>query len=88
MLNGTLLVQTSDGRLFACRDTNDPDLAHVWHAIAVKRVTAGGDVPEETAARRGRQPGVSGRQFAPRTSRMILLRKVGSTVLGKFPGSV
>jgi hypothetical protein len=86
MLNGTLLVQTSDGRLFACRDTNDPDLAHVWHGIAVKRVTAGGqyltDRPHNTPF------GLTGRQYAPKTSRMILVRKVGSTVLGKFPGSV
>lgn len=86
MLTGTILVQTSDGRLFACRDTNDPDLAHVWHGIAVKRVSAGGDYP--TMDLTARVTGVSGRQFAPRTSRMILVRKAGSTVLGKFPGSV
>jgi hypothetical protein len=83
MLTGTLLVQTSDGRLFACRDTNDPDLDHVWHGIAVKRVSAGGDLPTDVTQFR-----LSRQQFAPRTSRMILVRKVGSTVLGKFPGSV
>lgn len=83
MLTGTLLVQTSDGRLFACRDTNDPDLAHVWHGIAVKRVSAGGDFPTDVAQFR-----LSRQQFAPRTSRMILVRKAASTIVGKFPGSV
>ena len=42
MATQTLIVESSDNRLFAVRETNDPDLAHVFHAIPMKRAKGGG----------------------------------------------
>lgn len=64
----TIVIKTSDGRLFAARDTNDPDLAHVWHGIPIKRAAGGYAVKG--------------------TGRMILVRKVGSTILGPYAGAI
>ena len=46
--NQTLIVESSDNRLFAVRETNNPDLAHVFHAIPMKRVKGGGFVVKGT----------------------------------------
>jgi len=35
------IVKNAAGYLFAVRETNNPDLAHVWHAIPMKRVKGG-----------------------------------------------
>lgn len=32
-----LIVETSAGQLYRVAETGDPDLAHVWNGIAVKR---------------------------------------------------
>jgi len=42
MADQSFIVESSDNRLFAVRETNDPDLAHVFHAIPMKRIKGGG----------------------------------------------
>ena len=36
-----MIIETSDNRLYAVRETGDADLAHVWLGIEVKRTKAG-----------------------------------------------
>jgi hypothetical protein len=43
-----MIIQASDGTLYLVHDFSDPDLAHVWEGIAVKR-TAAGYVPQAGA---------------------------------------
>lgn len=33
-----MIIEDSANQLYRVRDTNDPNLAHVWFGIAVKRV--------------------------------------------------
>ena len=49
MLNSyQTIIETSANQLFAVRETNDADLAHVWLGIAVKR-SGGSFVPKAKA---------------------------------------
>lgn len=36
-----MIIETTGNQFFQVRETNDPDLAHVWYGIAVKRTKAG-----------------------------------------------
>jgi hypothetical protein len=37
LVTATRIIETSAGQHYAVRETGDPDLAHVWFGIAVKR---------------------------------------------------
>ena len=36
-----MIIETSDNRFYRVRETNDPNLAHVWLGVPVKRVKGG-----------------------------------------------
>lgn len=35
------IIETSAGQFYRVRETNDPDLAHVWYGVRVKRAKVG-----------------------------------------------
>jgi hypothetical protein len=43
-----MIIETSDNRLYSVRETGDPDLAHVWIGVEVKKVR-GAYVPKAKA---------------------------------------
>jgi hypothetical protein len=44
-----MIIETTANQLYRVRETNDPDLAHVWYGVAVKR--AGGAFVNKVSAR-------------------------------------
>ena len=36
-----MIIETAAGQTFLVRETNDANLAHVWHGVAVKRAKGG-----------------------------------------------
>ena len=43
-----MIIETSDNRLYSVRETGDPDLAHVWIGVEVKKIR-GAYVPKAKA---------------------------------------
>jgi hypothetical protein len=42
---GTMIIETTDNRLYAVRETGDANLAHVWYGIPMKRGPGGTFAP-------------------------------------------
>lgn len=43
-----MIIETSDNHLYSVRETGDPDLAHVWIGVEVKKIR-GAYVPKAKA---------------------------------------
>lgn len=46
-----MIVETSSNQLYLVIETNDPNLAHVWHGVRMKRSKGGAFVQAKDARR-------------------------------------